>query len=94
MATVTISGPSSNTTVARHFAASGTYSPYTAGDPKPYVYLKQASGALVASATVTGAGTTWTGLFNLTTNYANLTLVASIGIASSKSEPITVYDEP
>ncbi len=94
MATVTISGPLGNATVSRHFSASGTYAPYTAGDPKPYVYLKQASGIFVASATVTGAGSTWTGLFSLTSNYTNLTLVASIGITSSKSEPIMVYDEP
>ena len=94
MATVTISGPVDNATVARHFSASGTYTPCTGGDPKPYVYLKLASGAFLASATVNGAGSSWTGLFSLTADYTNLKLVASIGVLTTKSEPITVYDEP
>lgn len=93
MAAVTISAPAGGTTVARHFAAFGTYTPAGAGNPKPYVYLKSSSGAFVAAAAVTGPGSAWTGVFSLTSDHSNLTLVASVGITAGNSHPITVQDD-
>lgn len=78
MSSITITSPTTGSTVNRLFSAAGTY---TSGSPSPQVtvVLKDSNGNVVAtgSMVVVGGGG-WTGTLNPTQGYTDASVEASI----------------
>ena len=95
MPDVDITNYAGGSTLARSFTATGTYNLGGPGDPLPVVILEDSDGTLIATGTTTHVSLgIWQSMFNLTSDYDDLSLLATLGIADADEPHMNIREFP
>ena len=95
MPDVDIHNYAGGSTLPRSFTATGTYDPGAVGDPLPVVILEDADGTVIATGVTTRTGPgTWQSVFTLSSDYDDLSLLATLGGADSDEPHMNIRENP
>ena len=95
MPDVDIHNYAGGSTLPRSFTATGTYDPSGTGDPLPVVILEDADGTVIATGVTTRTGPgTWQSVFTLSSDYDDLSLLATLGGADSDEPHMNIRENP